>query len=251
MVSADVTPPRRVPQWVFLRSFFGNVLLSDDAALAASAVSVKPNWVRRILLGTAAAICVFLSVAFIVSFVLNHKLETAAHGAAAAIAARDVSAVVPALPSLDELTRLDALRQTVQVISHYNRDGAPLKYRWGLYVGDELYPKVRRLYFERFWQLLFGSTQLGLMSNLQGLPAAPSPTDSYQYPYDSLKAYLITTSNHDKSTVAYLSPLLYARWEAQKGVDLERAKLVRGSSTFIATSLSTRTLFLPRTTLLS
>ena len=63
------------------------------------------------------------------------------------------------------------------------------------------------------------------------------PTDSYQYPYDSLKSYLITTSNHDKSTKQYLSPLLYSRWEAGKTVDAARSQLVRKQFDFYADEL--------------
>jgi type VI secretion system protein ImpL len=235
--AADVSPARRVPQWVFLKNFFGHVLLADDAALAASAVSVKTNLLRRVLLGSFTAILLLLSVAFIVSFSRNWGLVSGSREAATAIGSRDVSAAVPSIPSLDDLTRLDALRQSVETIGRYNRDGAPLSYRWGLYIGNELYPKLRRVYFARFWQLLFVSTQLGLINNLQTLPASPAPTDSYQYPYDSLKAYLITTSNHDKSTLAYLSPLLLTRWEAGKSVDSARAQLARKQFDFYSEEL--------------
>src|SRR5205823_13018159 len=62
----------------------------------------------------------------------------------------------------------------------YNRDGAPLSFRFGLYEGDAMYPEVRKLYFDKFSQLLFGSTQLGLLANLRGLLASPGPSDSYE-----------------------------------------------------------------------
>ena len=77
-------------------------------------------------------------------------------------------------------------------------------YRWGLYVGDALYPEARRLYFARFKQLLFTQTQTNDVAFLNGLPATPGP--DYQPTYDALKAYLITTSNHDKSTRLFLAP---------------------------------------------
>src|SRR5262249_27981216 len=134
--------------------------------------------------------------------------------AAAGIRADAGSTTRDVIPSLDDLTRLDALRQQVQTIGGYNREGAPFRYRWGLYIGANLYPSLRRLYFAQFFRLLFLSTQVGLLSNLQSLPAAPAASDSYEYPYDSLKSYLITTSNHDKSTREYLAPVLYSRWEA-------------------------------------
>ena len=224
--SPESSAVRKVPQWIFLRQLFSQVVLADEAALGVSAVSVKTSTWKRVLLASAAALGLLLSLAWIISFSQNRGLEAAARDAAAAVKLDNAAAAAP-IPSLDDLTKLDNLRQSLETIGRYNRDGAPLSYRWGLYVGDELYPKVRRVYFRRFFQLLFGSTQAALVSNLQTLPASPSPTDSYQYPYDSLKSYLITTSNHDKSTKLYLAPLLYSRWEAGKPVDAARAQLVR------------------------
>ncbi len=228
---------RRVPQWVFLRQFFAQVLLGDEAALGASSVSAKASIWKRVALASAAALFLILSIAWIVSFANNRSLETNARDAAAAIKLDTTNAAPGTIPSLDDLTRLDGLRQSLETIGRYNREGAPLGYRWGLYIGDELYPKLRRLYFRKFFSLLFGSTQAGLISNLQSLPPSPAPTDPYQYPYDSLKSYLITTSHHDKSTKAYLAPVLYSRWEAGKSVDSQRAQLVRKQFEFYSDEL--------------
>ncbi|HML16319.1 MAG TPA: ImcF-related family protein [Bryobacteraceae bacterium] len=234
---AESSAVRKVPQWVFLRQMFGQVILADEAALGVSAVTVKSSPWKRAALASAAALGLLLSIAWITSFSQNRGLEASALDASAAVKLNNAAAAPTPVPSLDDLTKLDNLRQSVETIGRYNREGAPLSYRWGLYVGDDLYPKVRRLYFRRFFQLLFGSTQAGLLSNLQALPASPSPTDSYQYPYDSLKSYLITTSNHDKSTKLYLSPLLYSRWEAGKSVDPPRAQLVRRQFEFYSDEL--------------
>ncbi len=205
------------------------------ATLGVSAVSVKTSTLKRALLASAAGLGLVLSVAFIVSFSQNSDLAAGARDAAAKV--KLDTATAPPIPSLDDLTKLDALRQSADTISRYNREGPPLSYRWGLYVGYELYPTVRRLYFQRFRQLLFGSTQSSLVVNLRTLPARPGPTDSYQYPYDSLKSYLITTSNHDKSTKLYLSPVLYSRWEEGKKVDAARAQLVRKQFDFYSEEL--------------
>jgi type VI secretion system protein ImpL len=226
---------RKVPQWVFLKQLFGQVVLADEAALGVSAVSVKTSTLKRVLLASATALCLLLSVAWIVSYNQNSGLEEAARDAAAKV--KLDSAATPPVPSLDDLTKLDALRQSVETIGRYNREGPPLSYRWGLYVGEKIYPKVRSLYFGRFFQLLFGTTQARLHLNLQSFPARPGPTDTYQYPYDTLKSYLITTSNHDKSTKLYLSPLLYSRWETGKTVDAARSQLVRKQFDFYSEEL--------------
>src|SRR5205085_3589293 len=66
--AAEITEVRKVPQWVFLNHFFGDVLLADHSALTASVTSTKTNLLRRILLTSAVALCVLLLVAFTISF---------------------------------------------------------------------------------------------------------------------------------------------------------------------------------------
>jgi type VI secretion system protein ImpL len=235
-LQAEGPAVRKVPQWVFLKQLFGQVVLADDAALGVSAVSVKTSTLKRALLASAAALGLLLSAAWIVSYSQNSDLEAAARDAAAKV--KIDNATTPPLPSLDDLTKLDALRQSVETIGRYNREGPPLSYRWGLYVGEKIYPTVRRLYFARFFQLLFGATQARLVSTLKSFPSRPGPTDTYQYPYDTLKSYLITTSNHDKSTKLYLSPLLYSRWEMGKNADAAHAQLVRRQFDFYSEELT-------------
>src|SRR5262249_17294244 len=157
-----------------------DVLLGDEAALGASAVTAKASTLRRVLLASAVGLLLILTIAWTISFANNRELEQSARDAAAGIRANAGSTAPDAMPSLDDLTRLDSLRQQVQTIGGYNREGAPFRYRWGLYIGADLYPSLRRLYFARFFRLLFVSTQAGLLSNLQSLPAAPAASDSYQ-----------------------------------------------------------------------
>lgn len=223
---------RKVPQWLFLSHLFNSVLLGDRVAMGASGSSAKADTLRRILLGTAATLCLILSICFTVSFFRNRSLENrindAVRGTAAVPAAETVA-------SVDSLRRLETLRQSLATLAQYNREGAPLSYRWGLYVGNDLYPDVRRAYFTRFRQLLFGKTQADLLAFLQALPATPGP--SYGQTYDTLKAYLITTSNPDKSSRAFLSPVLMGTWSAGKTVDPERQQLAQKQFDFYSDEL--------------
>lgn len=230
---------RRVPQWVFLKHLFTNVLLADGAALGASGSSAKVSAMRRGLLVAAGAFCLLLCVAFTVSWSGNRKLETQAKQAAQGISAPEQSAALnePNVASRESLTRLENLRQSLQQLTTYQREGSPWSLRWGLYTGDDLYPEVRKLYFKKFHQALFGGTQAGLLARLKSLPAAPSAQNDYQTEYDTLKSYLITTSNHDKSTKLYLSPLLLARWAAGKDVGIERLALARKQFDFYSEEL--------------
>ncbi|MBS1857222.1 MAG: hypothetical protein JST11_17775 [Acidobacteria bacterium] len=224
---------RKVPQWLFLGHFFNDLLLADTAAKGASASSVRASMPRRILLASAAALCLMYTTALTVSFVRNRGLERDVRAAAQGITAVDSAGMTMA--SLDSLKRLETLRQTLDTLNRYDREGAPWSYRWGLYVGHTLRPEVRRVYFANFRQLLLAQTQNGIVESLRSLPATPGP--DYGPTYDSLKAYLITTSNHDKSTRAFLAPVLLNRWSANRNVDADRMNLAQKQFEFYSDEL--------------
>jgi type VI secretion system protein ImpL len=230
----QVGATRKVPQWLFLTHLFNDVLLADSAAMGASGASVKGGSARRVLFLAAAVVCLLLSIAFTVSFFNNRGLETEARDAAAGISSAESSG--GNLASLDALRKLEALRQSLETLVKYRHEGAPWGYRWGLYTGDALYPEVRRIYFDRFRQLLFGQTQNAMHENLRDLPATPGP--EYAPTYDALKAYLITTSHHDKSTKAFLTPVLTKWWSGTRGPDADRLALAQKQFDFYATELA-------------
>src|ERR1017187_10126219 len=200
----QVGATRKVPQWLFLTHLFNDVLLADSAAMGASGASVKTGSMRRALYLAAAVLCLILAIAFTVSFVNIRGLDTTARDAAVGISSAESTG--QDLASVDSLRKLETLRQSLETLVKYRREGEPWSYRWGLYTGDALYPEVRRIYFARFRQLLFLQTQSAILENLRGLPMSPGP--EYAPTYDALKAYLITTSHHDKSTKLFLSPVL-------------------------------------------
>jgi type VI secretion system protein ImpL len=225
---------KRVPQWLFLSHLFSDVLLADAAATGSGA-GVRVSRLRRILLAAAACLALFYAIALIVSYAGNKSLENRALDAVHAIGSAEASP--SETPSLETLTRLETLRQSLETLTGYQQNGAPWRLRWGLYAGDELYPAVRSAYYSRFYRLLFGGTQVKWMDALQRLPAAPTPTDEYSPVYDTLKAYLITTSNHDKSTKLFLSPVLMKYWSDGRSADPDRLALVRKQFDFYGEDL--------------
>ncbi len=224
---------RKVPQWLFLSHLFNDVLMGDRAAMGASGSSVKGGVARRALFLAAAILCFLLCIAFTVSFFNNRALETQARDAAQGISTAESAG--QNLASLDALRKLEALRQSLETLLKYNREGAPWSYRWGLYTGDALYPEVRHIYFDRFRQLLFLQTQSSILESLRSLPLTPGP--EYSPTYDALKAYLITTSHHDKSTKLFLSPVLTKWWSGSRGPDPDRLALAQKQFDFYATEL--------------
>ena len=173
-------------------------------------------------------------LAFTVSFFNNRGVGDAG-ARCRARAFRRPNLPAPDLASLDALRKLETLRQSLDTLVEYRHEGAPWSYRWGLYTGDALYPEARRIYFDRFRQLLFLQTQGAILENLRGLPVTQGP--EYQPTYDALKAYLITTSHHDKSTKLFLSPVLMKWWAGNRGPDADRAALAQKQFDFYATEL--------------
>ncbi len=84
---------------------------------------------------------------------------------------------------------------------------------------------------------MFGATQQALLDWLRRLPQKPGPNDEYTPTYNTLKGYLITTSHHEKSTRAFLSPLLMERWAAGRPVDGDRSSLARKQFDFYSDEL--------------
>ena len=224
---------RKMPQWVFLTQLFNGILLQDRSALGASSASTKTSLARRVLFGTAAALCVVWCLALIISFFGNRGLESRVQEAAQALPPGDVLNAQP--PTLDQLRRLDALRTSLEPLITYRRDGAPWHDRWGLYTGDSLYTEAKPVYFDRFRKLLFAQTQAQLVQFLDTLPVTPGP--EYGPVYDALKAYLITTSNPEKSTASFLTPVLMKWWSNNRTIDAESRQLAQKQFEFYAATL--------------
>src|SRR5262249_44732660 len=91
----------------------------------------------------------------------------------------------------------------------------------------------RRIYYNKFRQLLFGSTQDQLLAFLRSRPATPGPNDDYGYAYDTLKAYLLTTSEWKRSTdtglQAFLGSRLLGGWTNGRDAEIgnERRNLAK------------------------
>lgn len=234
-VAQRVAGTRKVPQWMFLTQFFNGVLLKDQVAFRTSGVSTRVSFLRRAALITLAALGLVCASLFFVSFVENRALEDEVMNAVREVPALHLAS--GQLASLGDLQRLDRLRSTVARLAGYQQNGPPWHMRLGLYIGDVLYPDAYRVYFQRFDEMLFRQAQGTILTALRNLKDKPGPGDTYDKPYSELKAYLITTSNPDKSTIDFLSPVLFSHWLNGRDVDPERADLARKQFDFYSTEL--------------
>ncbi len=225
---------RRVPQWTFLPRLFPHVILSDRPALTASRESAPARMFRRLLFGAIALVAVAYCALLLLSYTRNSALEKQI-SEAADIAS--TGAAAPAVPTMQQLQAMDHLRGAIVKLEDWRQHGAPWQYRWGLYQGDHLAASARRIYFDRFRPLILRTTQASLVSALNALPAAPEPGADYTAAYNPLKAYLITTSNPEKSTAEFLSPVLMQYWPASTALGADEQQLARAQMDFYAEEL--------------
>ncbi|MDE3136127.1 MAG: hypothetical protein KGL59_06115 [Acidobacteriota bacterium] len=229
---------RQVQQWLFLGHVFNDVLLKDAAALGASAASTKVSFWRRALLATAAAAGIILTIGFLVSFFGNHALESKVETAARAIQFSPVPD--SQLASQEQLQKLDALRQSLGVLTTYEQKGPPLHLRWGLYMGGRVRQAGLAVYFRRFHQLLLASTQDAMRQSLAQLPLTPGQGDAYSPVYNTLKAYLITTADSDKASCSFLTPVLMEKWAGGRSVAEAQSQLAEPQFNFYCEALKER-----------
>ena len=230
---------RRMPQWCFLTSLFNDVLVKDRVALAASGTSSRVNLLRRIALAAALLLALVLGIGFAVSFFGNRALQTRVRDAMGALKTLEMNPTQPA--TAGDLRKLDNLRAELVKLSDWEANGAPWSMRWGLYTGHEVYRDAMPFYFDRFNRLLFAETQKRIIESMSVLadnPPPNAPNDAYLKTYNELKAYLITTSYHEKSTPEFLTPVLMNHWVADRDIDKERKDLATNQFDFYATELA-------------
>ena len=216
------TVTRKQAQWCFLPHLFPSVILGDRSALAVTSNSARTHTVRRLAFASVSVVLFALLICFTVSWAKNSALEHRVLAAASMLPTAPVPATM--LANTPDLASLDQLRAAIVQLENYDQNGAPLMYRWGLYHGSSVLAAARRIYFERFRTQMLTNTQADLVSYLNSLPAQPQSGADYSAAYDPLKAYLITTSNPDKSTVDFLAPVLMQYWQNGRALETDQQK---------------------------
>lgn len=202
---------RKVPEWMFLDTVLRDVILRDRLAMGITTTGTRVQLLRRALMGAAAALAVFWTVGLFGSYVGNRRLQSrglaAAHGLAA------VTFNPQDVPPVETLRRLDSLRARVQMLREHERNGPPLRLRFGLYQGSALLRPLRQVYFREFDRLMFSPTAAAMVRAMRALPTGPAEGIEYQATYDVLKAHLIATVYPEHSRQDFLAPVLLRHWE--------------------------------------
>ncbi|HET7275696.1 MAG TPA: ImcF-related family protein [Longimicrobiaceae bacterium] len=226
---------RKVPEWLFLKRVFGDVILEDRAAMRVTSGGTRVNLFRRALLASATVLFLILSIGLATSYFSNRSLIREAVSATSEVEALATDGA--GLASLEELRRLEELRAETAELRGYEEEGHPWRLGWGLYTGSAILPELRGLYFDRFDGLIWRRTRSGLFASLTDLPESPDETSKFGRAYDALKAHLVTTSHPRESSSAFLTPVLLEFWRGAAEPDEERMELVRNQLDFFADEL--------------
>jgi len=109
------------------------------------------------------------------------------------------------LPTPEALgKKLDNLREALVQLTAYEEQGAPLGLRWFLYSGSGPVPRCAPPLLRAIPPVAFAQTQGAMLASLQLVALRPLPRTNYGTTYDTLKAYLITTSEWKRSTNGFL-----------------------------------------------
>jgi type VI secretion system protein ImpL len=239
MVEVESSAPgtRRVPQWTYLSHFFPEVVLADRPALATSAKSFKTSRARRVFLIALAILGIFLAAVWTISFLSNYSLAIQTRNACRSAAQAQIGP--DGSVSLQALRNLQEAQNNIELLSNYEREGPPLRFRWGLYSGTALYDPMYRAWFGGFRRVLLAPAQRNLIQVLSA--PANSADGHYRSVYDALKAYLITTSHPEKSTRQFLPPVLLQYWQEGKTIERTRVAYATGQLNFYSDELRRRT----------
>lgn len=235
---------RRSLQRVFLSHIFSHVILQDRAALGASGRSVKGDVGRRILFATLGFLCFLWMIFTTISWAGNAKMVSAVRDGGADLAGVKNLGATP--PTTDSLRRLDALRKTLVQLQNYENDGSPFSLRWGLYTGGDILPDSRAIYFHAFDNVLFQHAKQNFLADLKTYSGVPQPNADWIPPYDSLKAYLLTTSEfkRNSTTGEFLQNFLMKDWKRDLGeLDQEHTDLAAQQFAFYSSELSSENPF--------
>lgn len=226
---------RKVPEWAFLPHLFAEVILADRAGFSASNQSTRVQRLRRGLLASASLLSLLFAVAVLGSFIKNRALEINIREEAEHLSSISKGMVIES-PSIEQLRGLEALRSALEKLTQYQMQGPPLSHRFGLFIGDRIYDDARSMYFQNFRRLLLAATQARMVSILAQLPGTRT-TDDFQRMYSTLKAYLITTSNHEHADWNLFVPVLLDNSPAFKGADSESQNLIHRQFSFYGETL--------------
>ncbi len=196
----------------FLYDVFTRVMFPDKDLAGATAVGISRRLKLRIvfaimLMMLAGCVLGAATTSFIRNRMIISKSEKLSKEAKAG-AARNPKEVEASLAAMERLGLL------VDKLQEFKKDGPSLTYRFGFYSGDELLPKLEKLYANKFWQVAGDNVAMELEASLEHVVKMKWRTtkDEAETNYSLLKAYLMVTEPK-KIQVEFATGVLLKAWK--------------------------------------
>jgi type VI secretion system IcmF/VasK family protein len=183
----------------FINHLFTKIIFPDQTLARTSAKAQRRQKIIHFgTLGISAVTTVLLTVVLISSFFANRGLLNSAEASAAKVRESERSSPTAALEALD------SLRHEIESLDDFDRNGAPIAKRWGLYRGNMVNPHLRTLYFSSLKRLLLVPCGDHLRKELDEIFKKESRTpednerlDDLQRVYQMLAGELPAEKEHD------------------------------------------------------
>jgi type VI secretion system protein ImpL len=194
-----------IPKWMFLADLFHNVVLKDRAGNVTPRTSAREQEYRNFVLAGAGGLLLVLCLLWANAWRNNRDLLNTVQTAVDSVHTYQSQANADA----ESVADLDSLRGPLVTLLGYERRGAPLSYRWGLYSGHEMTTALDSLYFDRFRKIFLDPLLTSMTSRFLGLePTDPGKDDVYSL----LKSYRMITSGACKVDAEFLTSSLLPVW---------------------------------------
>jgi type VI secretion system protein ImpL len=180
-------------------------------ALGITQGGLRLRQLRRLTFTSLAVFGVLAALTWTISFAGNRRLESRA-----VRAATDLVGLPAGEPVTESITRLDRLRAVLVTLDSNARRGAPLRLRWGLYTGNRVAERARRIYIARMQDLMLTGISDSLRSDIRSLAANPEQT-AFDTAWSVVTGYLMTTS-HPGQLGPERAAFLVERWPAGRAL---------------------------------
>jgi type VI secretion system protein ImpL len=208
--TAEQAEEPREPKSYFVTDLFRKVVFPDQHLAGATEAALR----RRLLTSIAIGATLAVAGAILVIpglFTFGNNRELVAQVRASALGAETVKWPANALQPAD-VPKVDDLRTHLVTLSDWNADGAPARYRWGMYTGEVLYTPARDAFVGMHEEHVAHPVQAILRGMLDQLQAgATLPPDQFKRYYDSLKLYLMM-GTPERIDDAWASTRLQQMW---------------------------------------
>jgi len=210
-----IRPPEQAAQQVvesksyFLHDVFMNVIFPDQDIAARTAAEIRRKRLQRFAAAiAAAALAVLLLFPTILSFINNRALVAQTRKISDEAAA--VKWTGEGSP-IENVEKLDNLREHAQLLDQYREDGPPVSYTWGMYQGDKLFEPTKDQYIASLHEGFVKPVRQRLEDKLRNATGG-----KYLEEYNDLKTYLLLA---DENKV-HLLPESETAWETGRLLQL-------------------------------